>query len=44
MKLTREDIWHIINIMEERGVGHCKFCKELLRKLKEEYEKSEEHE
>ncbi len=35
MKLNKTERWHIIQIMEERGVGHCKFCKELLTKLKQ---------
>lgn len=35
--LNREEMHHIILIMEERGVEHCKFCKELLENLKENF-------
>ena len=33
--LTDEEIEHIVLIMEERGIGHCKFCQELFVKLKD---------
>lgn len=32
-KLNKREIQHIMWIMEERGVGHCKFCKDLIKKL-----------
>ncbi len=36
MKLTKEEIWHISQIMKERGVGHCQFCKDLIEKFEKE--------
>lgn len=33
MELTKEELWHIYHIMEERGVGHCQFCKDLVKKI-----------
>ncbi len=41
MELTKEEMWHIIQVMRNRGVSHCEFCKDLLIKLEEDYKPSE---
>ena len=38
IQITKEEAWHIIQTMNEREVGHCKFCANLLKKLKEKFE------
>ena len=40
-RMTKEERWHIISIMKHRGVGHCDFCKRLLKKL-EKWEQEED--
>ena len=39
MEINKEELWHIIQIMEDRGVCHCQFCRDLLIKLKKEFER-----
>ena len=36
MEIDKGEMWHIYQIMKERGYGHCKFCADLFLKLKEE--------
>lgn len=39
MKLNKIQMYHIVQIMEERGTGHCKECRDIVEKLKEELER-----
>lgn len=39
MELNKVQIYHIMQIMNDRGTGHCKECRDILTELEEEYKK-----
>ncbi len=41
MKFTKDEVWHLSMIMEERGTMHCEFCISLKEKVDKYLEKFE---
>ena len=39
MELDKDEISHIMHIMTDRGISHCRLCISLYAKLKKEYSK-----
>ena len=39
MKLNKVEIWHIRQVMRERGISHCQECKNIEKKLTKELNK-----
>ncbi len=39
MDVTKEETWHIYQVMKERGASHCKECEKIFDKLKADLDK-----
>ncbi len=37
MEISRNDVWHILQVMKDRGTSHCQECADIKKRLNDAY-------